>query len=184
MTIVSARRELLKDFCFIIIGAVIALLLTQIGVLQWFIGLLGGSIITSFVSGIFFTSAFTIAPSAIVLSQIGHNMSPHVVAIVGALGATCGDLLLFTFIRDRFAKDLMNSLRPSIVKKILHSLHLGFLKWLSPLLGALIIASPLPDELGLTLLGLSKTRILVLIPISFIMNTLGIYVIIMFANSI
>ena len=162
----------------------IALLLSQIGFLQWFVGLLGGSIIASFVAGIFFTSAFTIAPSAIVLSQIGGHVSPHIVAIIGALGATCGDLLLFTFIRDRFAKDLMNSLRPSIVKKILHSLHLGFLKWLSPILGALIIASPLPDELGLTLLGLSRTRILVLIPISFIMNTIGIYVIIMFASHI
>ena len=76
MSIVSSRRELLKDLGFIMVGAVIALLLSQIGFLQWFVGLLGGSIIASFVAGIFFTSAFTIAPSAIVLSQIGGHVSP------------------------------------------------------------------------------------------------------------
>ncbi|HEY4478659.1 MAG TPA: hypothetical protein VI775_02350, partial [Candidatus Paceibacterota bacterium] len=60
--------------------------------------------------------------------------------------------------------------------------HFGFLKWLSPLIGAFIIASPLPDELGVALLGMSKIRIAVLIPLSFTMNILGIYILIFFAT--
>ena len=73
-------------------------------------------------------------------------------------GAMLGDLIIFFFIRDRFADDIIHSMKPSVSRHVLNSFHLGFLKWISPILGALIIASPLPDEFGLTLLGLSKTR--------------------------
>jgi hypothetical protein len=56
------------------------------------------------------------------------------------------------------------------------------MKWISPILGALIIASPLPDEFGLALLGLSRTRISILIPVSFIMNFLGVYLLLWFVS--
>jgi hypothetical protein len=75
-------------------------------------------------------------------------------------------------------------MKPNMVKHFFHSLHLGFMKWLSPIVGALIIASPLPDEFALTLMGLSKVRLAVLIPISFIMNMLGIYFIVWFSHII
>jgi hypothetical protein len=49
-------------------------------------------------------------------------------------------------------------------------------------LGAFIIASPLPDELGLTLMGMSKVRLAVLVPVSFVMNAVGIYLLVWFAG--
>jgi hypothetical protein len=51
-------------------------------------------------------------------------------------------------------------------------------------LGALIIASPLPDEFGLALMGISRMRALVLMPISFVMNALGIYCIIWMVHAL
>lgn len=170
-----ARHELAKDFVFILIGIAISIALVETGALDAIFGLIGHSAFSVFVAGIFFTSAFTIAPAAIALARIAASAPIQEVALWGALGAVCGDLILFFFIRDRFAADLMQTLKPSFTRHILNSFHLGFLKWLSPILGALIIASPLPDEFGLTLLGLSKTRVAVLIPISFAMNWLGIY---------
>jgi hypothetical protein len=95
-----------------------------------------------------------------------------------------GDLILFLFIRDRFADDLAASFKPSLARHILSSFHLGFLKWLAPVVGALIIASPLPDELGLGLMGISKTKIAILLPVSFVMNFLGICALVWFAQAI
>ena len=46
-----------------------------------------------------------------------------------------------------------------------------------PLTGAIIIASPLPDELGLAMMGLSRVPIAAFIPISYTMNFLGILLI-------
>jgi hypothetical protein len=179
---VQARHELSKDVAFIVIGAALAGILSWAGVISLLVNFFGGHEIASFFAGIFFTSAFTIAPAAVALANIAGTIPAFSVAFWGALGAMCGDLILFFFIRDRFAADLMASLRPSVARHILDSFHLGFLKWFSPVLGALIIASPLPDEFGLTLLGLSRTRMLVLMPVSFLMNMLGIYFIVWFAH--
>lgn len=174
----KSRHELVKDFLFIFLGAILALALSYSGIIDSIIELFGNTVVASFVAGVFFTSVFTIAPASVALAHIAFMGVPLSVALWGAFGAMCGDLVLFFFIRDRFTSDLLDSVRPSVTKHILSSFHLGFMKWLSPLLGALIIASPLPDELGLTLMGLSKMRVIVLIPISFVMNILGIYLII------
>ena len=177
----QAQYQLLRDLLYIILGAALALILSRSGLLDALLAVLGNGVIICFVAGIFFTSAFTIAPSAVALTHAAENFPIQTVVIWGALGALCGDLMLFFFIRDRFAEDLKRSFKKSFVKHLARSFHFGFLKWLSPFLGALIIASPLPDELGLTLLGLSKMKLIVLVPIAFAMNALGIYLLVQFS---
>ena len=172
MKINKARKELIKDLVLVIVGGFIAFALAKLGFIDWLVSLVGNVVVSSFLAGIFFTSAFSIAPAAIALVHI--NGPTQVVALWGALGALCGDLILFYFIRDRFADHLLQSLRPSFTRHILTSFHLGFMKWLAPVLGALIIASPLPDELALTLMGISKTKLTILIPVAFVMNLIGI----------
>src|SRR3990167_7131268 len=49
--------------------------------------------------------------------------------------------------------------------------------WVIPALGAVIIASPLPDELGLIMMGLSHIRTATFIVLSFMMNAAGIFAI-------
>ena len=172
-----------KDIIMIAIGIAIAVFLSRTGIIDSLVSYFKDYyIFASFFAGIFFTSAFTLAPAGIALAHIAQNSPIHGVALWGGLGAMCGDLLLFFFIRDRFTTDLMKSMKPSTVKYIMHSFHFGFMRWVSPALGALIIASPLPDELGITLMGMSRVKIAVLMPIAFVMNVLGIYLLIAFAN--
>jgi hypothetical protein len=173
-----ARRELIKDVLLILVGIALALFLATTGVIDQLIGLIGNTALASFTAGIFFTSVFTLGPASVTLAHIAQQGSLSVVAVWGALGAVCGDLILFFFIRDHFAEHITKSLKPSRLRVIINSFHVGFMKWLSPLIGAFIIASPLPDEFGLALLGLSKIRVAVLIPISFVMNMVGIYLLI------
>ncbi|MEK7463682.1 MAG: hypothetical protein AAB610_00975 [Patescibacteria group bacterium] len=174
---------LLRDVVMIAFGIAIAVILSRVGAIDFAVYALEDYyIFASFIAGIFFTSAFTLAPSSVALVHIAQNSPIHGVALWGGLGAMCGDLILFFFIRDRFASDLMRAVKPSTVRHILKSLHFGFLRWLSPLLGALIIASPLPDEFGITLLGMSKVRLIVLIPVALAMNMLGIYLLIEFSH--
>jgi hypothetical protein len=174
---------LLEDILMISAGIVIALFFVKSGLLDSIIDISQGYyFFSAFLAGVFFTSAFTLAPSSIALIHIAQNSPIDGVALFGALGAMCGDLILLFFIRDRFAEDIMKVMRPSTVKYILKSLHFGFMRWLSPLLGAVIIASPLPDEFGITLLGMSKIKLGIFLPIAFIMNALGIYLLIGFSS--
>lgn len=180
-----ARKGLVKDLFLVIIGGVVAILLSKYGLIDTAISLLGSTVIASFFAGIFFTSIFTVAPASVALADIFQaSGSLHTIALCGALGAMIGDFIIFYFIRDHFMDDLTDSFRPSITKHIMSSFHFGFLKWLSPVLGAAIIASPLPDEMGLALMGISKIRTIVMLPISFVMNAVGIYAIIWFAQVI
>jgi hypothetical protein len=185
MRIKKNAYSLIYDIVIIAIGILLAVILSKLGIIDFIVFSFDGYYaIASFVAGIFFTSAFTLAPSSIALSRIASHSPFMEVAIWGGLGAMCGDLILFFFIRDRFYDDLVKTMKPKTMKHILRSLHFGFLKWISPLLGAFIIASPLPDELGIALLGMSKVKTAILMPISFIMNVLGIYLLIIFASSI
>jgi hypothetical protein len=180
----TARLELSKDIFFILIGAAFALILSELGVIDRLVALFGSGEMASFIAGLFFTSVFSIAPASVALGHIALTTPAHTVALWGALGAVCGDLILFYFIRDRFADDLTDSFGSTFAKHFINSFHVGFLKWLSPVLGALIIASPLPDEFGIALLGVSRVRAYVMIPVSFIGNILGIYLIVWFGTTL
>lgn len=169
------NSRLRKDFFVILISALVAWGLVRIGAVSNFLTLTQEyKILGSFFAGIFFTSAFTIAPASVALGGLASSGPIFLVAFWGAIGAVFGDLILFFFIRDVFADDLMKFLRKFWKNHVFPSFHLGFLKWFMPFLGGMIIASPLPDELGLTLMGLSRTHVAVLIPLSFIFNFLGI----------
>ena len=52
------------------------------------------------------------------------------------------------------------------------------------MLGGIIIASPFPDELGISLLGFSKMKTTAFIPVSLIFNFLGILAIGLIAKAI
>ena len=180
-TTVSRNRAyaLIYDLIFISIGIVITIFLSKIGAIEKFVSIMGGySVIASFVAGFFFTSVFTIAPASVALAHIAEKTPIPTVALWGGLGALCGDLTLLFFIEDRFYKDLVKAMKPSFRRYIFSSFHFGFLKWISPLLGAIVIASPLPDEIGVALLGASKIKMSSLIIISLAMNILGIYILI------
>lgn len=174
---------LVRDLIMVSIGILIAIILSRFGFFDRIIGRFGDFYaIDSFIAGIFFTSIFTLVPSSMTLVHIAQHTSTVNVVLWGSLGAMCGDLVLFLFIKDRFSEDLKKALKPSTVKYFLKSLHFGFMRWLSPVIGALIIASPLPDEFGITLLGMSKVKTIVLIPIALVMNMVGIYFLIQFSH--
>lgn len=171
----QARKNLREDLVNICVSVLFAWFLIASGTPADLLSLSdAGKLAQSFIAGLFFTSAFTLAPAAVFLSELAQSAPPLLVAFFGGLGAACGDLILFLFIRDRLARDLEAVVKKKALRRFFHSFHFGFWKWLAPLLGALVIASPLPDEFGLSLLGFARTRISVLLPLAFAMNFLGI----------
>ena len=167
-----------RDLLIICFSVLIAFLLIRFGVVQDLVSSVNElKIIGSFIAGFFFTSAFTIAPAAIALTEISQSTSPVTVAFWGALGSLVGDLVIYLFVRDRFSDDLIEVLHTfKNERKIRNFFKKGFFRWLSPVLGALIIASPLPDELAIALMGISKVRMSLFIPIVFVMSFFGILI--------
>lgn len=174
-----------RDLALILLSVILALLAVRLGVVNQIVSLAEeGRIIGSFIAGVFFTSAFTIAPASIALAKISESMPAIMVAFWGACGAVVGDLVIFLFVRDRFADDILEVLHAFRSRRLKTFFHRGFFRWFTPIVGALIIASPLPDEIGLTMMGLSKIRTSRLIAISFVMNFLGVLLVAFIAGTL
>ena len=136
----------------------------------------------SLVAGIFFVSIFTAAPAGVVLFEIAAVNSIWEVALFGGIGALIGDLIIFRFIKDGLSEDIHWLIRKTKQERLTSIFRLKLFRWLIPFIGALIVASPLPDEIGLAMMGLSKMKMSVFIPISFALNFFGILIIGLFAN--
>lgn len=178
MTEKHTTNKLIQDILLIIISIACAILFVRLGILKYFLDGTGSvGFIGSFVSGIFFTSVFTTPLSIVSFASIAQSTNIVYMALWGACGSVVGDLLIFFFLKDSLLEDVGHVIRAPKYKKIAHIFKKRIFRWLTPLLGALIIASPLPDELGLAMMGFSKVRTAILIPVSFSMNFLGILLI-------
>lgn len=138
--------------------------LTSIGSLGY-----GGA----YLSGVFFVFIFTVVPSTVVLGHLSNVLNPFLLAIVAGLGSVTGDYLIFRFFKDKIFAEL-KPLIPSPGKVVLKLFKTHYFNWIPPFLGAIIVASPLPDEVGVSLMGLSKMKGWQFVIISFFLNTLGI----------
>ncbi len=133
-----------------------------------------GVLFVSLVAGLFFTSLLTTAPAIAVLGELSLEGNIFFIALAGALGAMVGDYLMFMFVRDRVSRDASYLLRGPRVRRALHIFKSRHFRRVLPVVGALIIASPLPDELGLALLGVSQMSTVRFFIIAYSMNFLGI----------
>ncbi len=171
-----SERHILVDIGIIAMSVLVAIILARTHVLAQILEqtkelqLLG-----TFIAGMFFTSIFTTAPAMAILGEIALTQSILVTAFLGALGAMVGDLLIFKFVRDRVAADILDLLKEeNISKRVYKVFKFRHFRWLTILLGGLIIASPLPDELGIALLGFSHLNARYFSYLSFVFNFLGI----------
>ncbi|NBV76585.1 hypothetical protein EBR66_00215 [bacterium] len=138
----------------------------------------------SFVAGIFFTSFITIAPASVAFAELAPHASTLEISFFGALGAVIGDLTIFLFIRDRLVEDVMHFILIPQGKRWRALLRRKHLRYLMAFLGALIVASPLPDEIGLAMMGISRMKTSLLVPIAFVTNYIGIAALITLVHAI
>lgn len=130
----------------------------------------------TFVAGILFVYGFTAAPATAIFLILAQHQNIYIASLIGGLGALIGDLFIFSFIRSSFLDEIRKLSRERIVRYFNGRLP-GLLKeYLLPVVAGFIIASPLPDEIGVTMLAASKiisTKIFSVI--SYLLNTAGIF---------
>ena len=137
----------------------------------------------SFITGIFFVSTFTIAPASLVLFHLAQDYNAVTIAITAGAGAVIGDLLIFRFFKVQIFTEfapLAKKLRKSHIFELFKS---PYFAWLTPVVGAVIIASPFPDEIGIGMMGLSKIKEWQFMLLTYVLNTIGILIIVLLAQA-
>ena len=177
---------LMQDVAIVALSVLLAIVLVKTGIISDLILRTEKlKIFGSFFAGMFFTSIFTTAPAIATLGSIAEHNSILLTALLGAAGAVIGDLVIFSFIKDRLTDHFHELIsHNSIMKRNKALFRLKYFRWITFLFVWLLIASPLPDELGIGLLGFSKMKTSQFIPLTFFFNFLGILVIGIVANSI
>ena len=175
----------LRDIALLVVSVAVAIVLVQSGSVhtilersqEW-------KLVSSFIAGIFFVIIFTAAPAAVVLIELSQSYSLFWVALFAALGGLCGDLVIFRFVKTRLSISLLELLKKPTLERWQTIMRLRHWRWLLQLIGAVIIASPLPDELGVALLGLSKMSTARFAVLSFVLNFVGLLVILGVARAV
>jgi hypothetical protein len=177
------RKNIIRDIGIIFLSIILAISLIRTGTLdKLFLGLQDWQFLGAILAGIFFVSIFTAVPASVVLFEMATVNSVWFVAFWGAIGCLIGDLIIFRFVKDNLSESMMSLVRESRKKRIMSIFELKIFRWVIPLLGALIVASPLPDEIGLMMMGFAQMKIKWFIPTSFILNFFGILILSLMAK--
>lgn len=170
-------KKSLLSVSAVVISICIAVALVKIGAVHRGIEeFLEVAIVASVVGGALFASVFTTPIGIVILVEVAQELSPIVVALVGGFGAMLSDAVMFLLVRDGARKGVVSAYRHA-GGTLPKSAALRRYRWFANVLGFLIIASPFPDEIGVTLLGLSNAPTSRFLVISFVANAFGILLI-------
>lgn len=174
------RNWKFKNLTFLLLSLLLAYFVLQNETLHSYLLHLGNfGYIGAFFAGILFVSTFTVATGAIILLVLAETLSPIEIGIVAGVGAVIGDFAIFHLVKDDLAREIKHIYnlfdRNHHIQKVFRT---KYFSWTLPVLGAIIIASPLPDEIGVSLMGISKLRSYQFLIVSFILNSLGIFLVV------
>ena len=137
-----------------------------------------------FLVGILSVSFFTALPAFVLLVQFAQQFDPVALAIVAGAGAMIGDWLLLQFFEERVFRELKPVFSKLHVDALFKKLQRRSMAWILLLVGVVVLTTPVPDEIGIALLGISHVKKPVLLIICFALNTLGMLTIVLTARAI
>lgn len=168
-----------KNLAFTFLGIIFAFFLSKSPDFHQFLLQIGDfGYLGAFVAGILFVSTFTVATGAVILFILAEKLSPLEIGLIAGLGAVVGDFTIFRFVKDNLILEIEPMYEKLGGNHLIKVLHTKYFSWTLPVIGAIIIASPLPDEIGVSLLGLSKISTFKFLIFSFILNAFGIFLIV------
>lgn len=169
------RHNPYRDVALIVVSVLVAVYAVRSGLLDELFRSSGEiRFLGVFLAGFFWVSLFTAAPATAVIIELANRVPILEIVVVGGLGALVGDLFILSVIKNHVTETLNDGFKRVSGRSLKRLSRRPFLHWFLPALGALIIASPFPDEIGLGLMGLAKTNKKYIAPLSFFLNALGI----------
>ncbi|HEX7032709.1 MAG TPA: hypothetical protein VF172_06900 [Nitrososphaera sp.] len=136
----------------------------------------------TFIAGMLYAYGFTSAPATAILLILAAEQDILLAGLVGGLGALVSDLIIYLFVRNTFADEIEKlRLRSAFFRQDDNKSGRNILKkYLLIAVGGFLIATPLPSEIGITLLAsvknLSTRRFLI---VAYFLHTAGIFAILL-----
>lgn len=169
-----------KNLTIFFLSIFFAIFLSGFEIFQNFLLSLGNlGYFGAFLAGALFVSTFTVATGVLMLFTLAEKLSPLEIGLIAGLGAVFCDFIIFRFVKDDLVKEI-HLIYNHIDKDdhLLKLLYSKYFSWTLPVIGAIIIASPFPDEIGVSLMGISKMKTYEFLIMSFVFNAIGIFLVV------
>lgn len=142
--------------------------------------LTGYGYLSAFIGGLLFSYGFT-TPFAIGIFLNTSVQNIFLASIIGGFGALLADYTIFKLIKLSFMNEFLQIEKTPVVKAFINFMHKNVNSkinlYLIYIFAGFIIASPLPDEVGVAMLaGLGHIKPRVFAIISILMNSIGIFI--------
>lgn len=111
-------------------------------------------------------------------ADLSKTLYPIEIAIIAGIGAVTADFVIFRFFKGYLISEITPIYNRLGGKHLTKLMYHKYFRWSLPVIGMIIIASPVPDELGISLMGLTKINNLQFILLSLILNISGIFVLV------
>jgi hypothetical protein len=174
----------LKHTTLVAVGLVLFILVLDTAIVRAFfefstsLGLAG-----VFLAGMFYTSLFTAAPAVIMLVELSKTIDPVQLVLFASFGSVMGDLIILKIFQDNIYEEMKYLGKKLGIGIKVNKKRRKAVNWIMSLCGMFVLGSPLPDEVGIAMLGMtqySKFRILV---VAFLANFVGISFIVFAARA-
>lgn len=139
----------------------------------------------AFLAGIMYSYGFTAAFASSIFLILSEHQNIYAAALIGGLGSLIADLILFEFVRHSFKDEIALLAKEKIIVKTYKLMPPVAKKYMLAIFACIVIASPLPDEIGVPLIAAIRSfsaRAFSLI--SYTLNTTGIFFILYIGNLI
>ena len=171
MRMATLRKQI--PLVLFLAGVIIVVVLVKIPATRGIIDSVDGlGYFGALIAGLLYAEGLTAPTATLIFVQMPDSLNELGLAVFGGIGALVYDLVIFVLFRRASHTNFIETIKARLTTK--HSLP----RWLLLLIGGIILASPLPDEMAAGLLGLSTIKVQWFLAASFILNTLGILAII------
>lgn len=117
-------------------------------------GYLGGLL-----GGFLFSSTLTAIIGLLLMLSLAPHLNLFGLVSAATLGAVIGDIIIFYIIKNKLSHDVSFTSHLFSKYHLSKLFHSRYFSWTLPIVGALIIMSPLPDELGISLFGIAHAPV-------------------------
>lgn len=172
-----------------LLSCVCAYALAHNGSFDWMVDHFNGhGYLSAFLGGMLYCFGFTAPFGVGILAAASPHVNPIPAAIIGGGGALIADMAIFSFasisLKEEIVRLSLSRMIQQVRGAVFHDRVNERMRTVSMwILASILIASPLPDEIGVTMLSSVTTlRSRPFAVLAYILNTLGILAIVLAAR--
>lgn len=143
----------------------------------------GQGYLSMFLGGFLFSFGFTTPFAIAIFIEMADTVHPLLGAVIAGFGAVLSDLVIFQFVRFSFMDELHRLKTTAWMRWLSERVHHDSIpekirRYITWSIAGIIIASPLPDELGVSLLGgIDEVKRKPFAAFCFVLDTIGILIV-------